>query len=349
MNAPECSDRTPADADAAAEPAADAACAEKASADEAGVEKPSAEKPGGDTPPQVGAPLEPAADGAATNAPPPAPPAGKPAAGPAEEIARRLKLDRAAVAAAIDLLDAGASPLFIARYRPDEVGGLSKADAQAVRDRLREARRLDERRASILRSLAGQTKLTDARRAEFERADSLHRLEDLHLPLKPRKPSPGAEAVRQGLLPLAEDVLAQSPAAADLDARLADFVDQDRGVPDAATALAGAGQILAERFSEDATLRGAARAIVRQTGRLRCRRREGVADKKAEPHKNCFDLDQPLRSAPAHRVMAINRGERAGVLQVSVESDAEAAIERGAQLLVEASHTHAGFLRGCVE
>ncbi|MEM6799321.1 MAG: Tex-like N-terminal domain-containing protein, partial [Planctomycetota bacterium] len=264
-----------------------------------------------------------------------------------DAVASELKIEAGALRRVVQRLDDGESAPFIARYRRDDTGGLDEATISKARQRLLHERRLAERKASILRSLEGQAKLTDDLRMRLATADSLHKLEDLYLPLKPRKASPASEAIQRGLGTLVDEIVTESPATANLDARLADFVDIDKKVANAADALAGAGTILTERFSEDAEVRAAVRGVLQATGRLVCRRRAGVADKKAEPYKGYFEYKASLDKTPAHRVMAINRGERAGALDVVIEADAKAAVKLATELLVDPTHAHAEFLQGC--
>ena len=274
----------------------------------------------------------------------------EPTASGYDAAAARLKLDAGVVQRVAALLDVGAAPPFIARYRRDETDALTEDQIVAIRDVVRDDRGLAERKQSILRSLEGQSKLSEELRTEIEQAETLHRLDDLYLPFKPIKQSPAAEARDQGLGPLADEILADATATKDLDARLADFVDEDKKVADAASALAGAGLILAEQFSEHAGVRGAVRRVVASSGMLVCRRIEGggkKAEKKAEAFKGYFDFREELSKLPAHRVMAINRGERAGVLAVTIECDQDAAIKQAQELLVDPTHTHADFLLGC--
>jgi uncharacterized protein len=147
--------------------------------------------------------------------------------------------------------------------------------------------------------------------------------------------------------PLAEEILAEDKACADLDARAADFVNDDKGVADAACALLGAGHILAEEFSERAELRQRVRKLYRKSGGLLSTKIEDN-EKKNRQFKDYLDYREPLHRVPPHRVLAINRGERAKVLRVKIEAN-EPAIERLAiELLVPPEHAHKDFLIGCV-
>jgi uncharacterized protein len=262
-------------------------------------------------------------------------------------LSRELGIDHDAVVRTVALLDAGNTVPFITRYRRDETGGLDEEAIGRIRSGLSKLRQMEERKQTILRSIQSQNRLTDELRQEIERADSVKRLEDLYLPFRPKKQSLAIKAREQGLGPLAEEILAASPACIDLDARAADFVNSDKGVPDAASALLGAGHILAEQFSEQPDVRQKARKLYRKSGRL-------VSSKIAEDNKrnaqfgDYLDYREPLGRVPPHRVLAINRGERAKVLRVKVEAD-EAAIERlASEILVPADHPHKEFLTGCV-
>ncbi|MEM8864015.1 MAG: Tex-like N-terminal domain-containing protein [Planctomycetota bacterium] len=262
-------------------------------------------------------------------------------------IANDLGIDPAAAERIVALIEAGQSPPFIARYRREETGGLDERAIVALRDRIRRVQDLESREATVLRSLEGQGKLTDELRTQIERADTVARMDDLYLPHKPRQQSAATTAREQGFEPLAEEILSEAPQASDLDARAADFVNEDKQVTDAPMALAGAGQILSEHFSHHADLRRRVRSIVRKTGKLVCKRAEGASDKKAESYKAFLDYREPLSKAPPHRVLAINRGERAKVLTVGVEADVDAAVKVAKELLAPPTHTHVEFLAGC--
>jgi uncharacterized protein len=262
-------------------------------------------------------------------------------------LTRELGLNHDAIARTVALLDAGNTVPFITRYRRDETGGLDEEQIGAIRASILKLRQLEERKQTILRSIESQHSLTDALRQQIERADSVKRLEDLYLPYRPKKQTLSTKAQEQGLSPLAAEILAQDKACEDLDARAADFVNTDKGVPDGATALLGAGHILAEQFSENADVRQKVRKLYRKTGRLVSAKIEDNAKKNQQFH-DYLDFREPLHRIPPHRVLAINRGERAKVLRVSIQAD-EADIEKlGIELLVPAEHRHKDFLTGCV-
>ena len=264
-----------------------------------------------------------------------------------ERIARQVSLAKSAVQRTIELLDAGNTIPFITRYRRDATSGLDEQQIERIRDAATALRQLAERKQTILRSLASQNKLTESLQLEVEKAQDLRRLEDLYLPYKPKKVSLAAKAREQGLLPLAEEVLADDATAKDLDARAQDFVNEDKGITEPAMALIGAGHIIAERFSEMADLRQQLRRHYRKTAKV-------VATQLAKQHKKLplykdyLNYSDSLSRVKPHRTLALNRGEREKILRVSVEADGEGLLEIASKQLVPDEHSHREFLLGCV-
>lgn len=263
------------------------------------------------------------------------------------QVARQVKLPPDSVRATIELLDQGNTIPFITRYRRDQTGGLDEQAIERIKASLVELRQLEQRKGTILRSLESQNKLTDELRQQVLQAKSLRRLEDIYLPFKPKKQSLASKAREQGLEPLANEIFDALLTAEQLDARAADFIHEDKKVADAASALVGAGHILAERYSENAELRQQVRKLFRQTGKL-------VAAKISETHKknpffkDYFDYSEGVGKIPPHRILAINRGERAKVLRVSIQCDREAIEKMASESFVPAEHPHAEFLKGCL-
>jgi uncharacterized protein len=262
-------------------------------------------------------------------------------------LARELGIDQEAIARTVALLDEGNTVPFITRYRRDQTGGLDEEQISRIRASVTSLRLLEERKQTILRSIESQHALTPELRAEIERADSAKRLEDLYLPYRPKKQTLATRATEQGLAPLANEILKAEKTAADLDARAADFVNTDKGVPDGATALLGAGHILAEQFSESPDLRQKVRKLYRKTGKLVSAKVEDNP-KKNQQFQDYLDFKEPLHRVPPHRVLAINRGERAKILRVRIDADNEAIETLAIELLVPETHAHKDFLIGCV-
>jgi uncharacterized protein len=267
------------------------------------------------------------------------------------QIAQRLGLRAAGVEAVVHLLDEGNTVPFITRYRRDQTGGLDEVDVRRVAESVGKARQLADRKQTILRTIQGQGKLTPELTALIEGADSPKQLEDLYLPFKPRKLSLAEVARQRRLEPLAREIIAADVAAADLDARAADFVDADGQVATAADALLGVGHIIADDFSERADVRQRLRAILYKRAHLKSQRveSEGKALSKDEKHfRDYFDYSEHIQRIPPHRALAINRGERAKLLKVRIDGPAEELQAAAEELLVPTGHLHADFLRGCV-
>jgi uncharacterized protein len=261
-------------------------------------------------------------------------------------VAQTLQLSLRQIETVVELLDAGNTVPFITRYRKDQTGGLDEEQIRQIESRLIKMRLLAERKQTILRSIESQGKLTAELAAEIEAAHSTKRLEDLYLPFKPKKQTLATAARERGLEPLAEEVLAGSAACANLDQRAADFINPDRGVTSAADALLGVGHILAEGISERADLRHKLRQILNRTGKLTSARAE-ADEKLAQGFRDYFEFQEPLEKVPQHRVLAINRGERAKVLRVRIDADTEAMQAVVDESVCAADHPHADFIRGC--
>jgi uncharacterized protein len=261
-------------------------------------------------------------------------------------VAHALKLSLAQVTVVAQLLDEGNTVPFITRYRKDQTGGLDEEQIRHIEVRLSKLRMLAERRQTILRSIESQGKLTPELAAEIAAAEGPKQLEDLYLPFKPKKQTLATTARERGLEPLAEEILAAASACDNLDARAADFINADRGVPTAADALLGVGHILAERFSERADLRRRLRKIVNHSGKLASAKTD-IDEKQAQGFRDFFAYSEQLERVPPHRVLAINRGEKAKMLRVKVEADQEAMQQATDELLTPAEHPHGDFLRGC--
>nr|WP_232285593.1 Tex family protein [Saccharomonospora marina] len=234
------------------------------------------------------------------------------------KIAEELGARPAQVQAAVTLLDEGSTVPFIARYRKEVTGGLDDGQLRTLQERLRYLRELEERRTAILDSVQAQGKLDDELRARIMAADSKARLEDIYLPYKPKRRTKAQVAREAGLEPLADGLLGDPTK--DPKAAAALFVDADKGVADAAAALDGARAILVERFAEDADLIGELRERMWSRGWVTSKVREGKETKGAK-FSDYFDFAEPFTKLPSHRVLALFRGEKEEVLDLSTEPD----------------------------
>lgn len=235
-----------------------------------------------------------------------------------QRIAAELGADEPQVAAAVTLLDEGATVPFIARYRKEATGGLDDAQLRALEERLRYLRELEQRRTSILESLQTQGKLDEELEARIVQAESKARLEDIYLPYKPKRRTKAQTAREAGLEPLA-DLLLHEPER-DPQTTAGDFIAPEENIADTTAALGGARAILVERCTEDADLIGELRERMWHQGRLVSQVREGQQEEGAK-FSDYFDFGEAFTSLPAHRVLALFRGEKEGVLTLTLDPE----------------------------
>ncbi|WP_188989873.1 Tex family protein [Saccharopolyspora thermophila] len=235
-----------------------------------------------------------------------------------QKIAEELGVRERQVQSAVELLDGGATVPFIARYRKEATGGLDDAQLRTLEERLRYLRELEERRTTVLESIRSQGKLTEELEAQINAADSKARLEDIYLPYKPKRRTKAQIAIEAGLEPLADQLL--SDPTNDPQQTATGFVNADRGVADVTAALEGARSILVERFSEDADLIGELRERMWTRGRMVSRVRDGKQEEGAK-FADYFEFDEAFTDLPSHRILALFRGEKEEVLELSLEPD----------------------------
>ena len=240
-------------------------------------------------------------------------------------IAQTLNLPLRGLCAVIELLDDGGTVPFIARYRKEATGNLDEVQIRAIEEQLAYFRELEERRETILASIAEQGKLTEELKARIEAALEKNELEDLYLPYKPRRRTKATIAREKGLEPLAAYVWAQQAGAEPLEALAAGFVNAELGVATAEEALEGARHIVAEWISEDADLRKTLRQMVFDEGVVISRKAIDAVDEQ-EKFKMYYEYKEPVKTIPSHRMLAIRRGESENVLYFLIEVEAERAL-----------------------
>jgi uncharacterized protein len=243
-------------------------------------------------------------------------------------LAAEIAAKPAQVAAAIALLDEGATVPFISRYRKEATGGLDDAQLRLLEDRLRYLRELEERRAAIIDSITGQGRMTPALLKAISLSPDKAQLEDLYLPYKPKRRTRAQIALEAGLEPLAESLLAnpllnpEEEAAQYLRAPFSNEQGDNPGVADTKAALDGARQILMERFAEDAGLLQSLREYVQEHAIVESKVREGK-EAAAEKFADYFDYAETLHTVPSHRALALFRGRREDMLDVRLRLDSE--------------------------
>lgn len=237
-------------------------------------------------------------------------------------LAAEFGLRPAQVSAAVELLDAGNTIPFIARYRKEATGSLDDQVLREMAERLEYLRNLDKRREEIRKSLTEQDVLTEELEGKLAAARTLSELEDLYRPYRPKRRTRATVAKERGLEPLALWLMMQDPHG-DPMAEAGKYIDAEKEVPDAESALAGARDILAETVSDDADIRKALRGMMMREGVLVTK----AAKEEDSVYSMYYDFREPVRSMAAHRILAVNRGEREEYLKVSLEVPEEKALE----------------------
>ena len=234
----------------------------------------------------------------------------------AQRIALELDIDESQAASAIDLLDAGNTLPFIARYRKEATRGLDEDQLRRLGDSLTRRRALDERREVVLASIETQGKLTDDLRAQIEAAETQTVLEDLYQPYKPKRRTRAMIARERGLEPLAEMILAQAQVREPLEQIARRFISDQ--VPTVEDAWAGARDIVAEAISDHAAVRGQLRDKALRWGLLRSRKIDDAQDDK-RVYQLYYDHEAPIPRLKPYQVLAINRGETEKILRVHID------------------------------
>ena len=240
------------------------------------------------------------------------------------KIAGELKVQPRQVAATAALFAEGATVPFIARYRKEATGSLDEVVVTSIRERLLSLAELDQRRDAILKSLAERNLLTDELKHAIAKSETVTGLEDIYQPYRPKRRTRATIAKEQGLEPLA-DILFSQQSTADPSAAGQAYVSAEKGVPDVASALAGARDILAERISDDAQARARLRALFWSQALVKSKvsfEKEETAAK----FKDYFDWNEPLAKIPSHRMLAIRRGESEGLLMMRIQPPEEEAL-----------------------
>ena len=235
-------------------------------------------------------------------------------------LAKEFSLRPEQVQAVIELLDAGNTIPFIARYRKEATGSLDDQLLRELSERLEYLRNLDKRRAEIEKALTEQNVLTEELQEKLRKAATFSELEDLYRPYRPKRRTRATIAKERGLEPLAMWLQFQFPKA-DVEAEAQKYVDPAKEVPEAEAALAGARDIIAETVSDDAALRKTLRSLLTREGVIVSRQ----AKEEDSVYRMYYDFREPVRTIASHRILALNRGEKEEFLKVTLETDEEKA------------------------
>jgi len=241
-----------------------------------------------------------------------------------DKIASEIKASPNQISATIELLDNDATVPFIARYRKEATGSLDEVAITLIRDRIEQLREIDKRRDAIKKSLLERDLLSEELEKKIDSAESLAELEDIYLPFKPKRRTRAMIAREKGLEPLAEMIFAQEEI--DPVKEAAEYLSDEKEVTTIEEALAGARDIIAEWINEDADIRAQLRELFAREGMLRSKVIAGRETEGAK-YSDYFAWEEPIADAPSHRILAIRRGEREGILSFSILPHEENALE----------------------
>lgn len=267
-------------------------------------------------------------------------------AGPyVERIARETGVAAAFVKNTIGLLEDGATIPFIARYRKEMTGSMDEVMIAMIRDRLQQLKDLDARREAIIKSLTEQEKLTPELEKAVREAATMAELEDVYLPFRPKRKTRASMAREKGLEPLAKIIMSQKYD--DVEARAAEFIDEEKGVATAEEAIKGACDIMAEWVSEHGFTRRKVRNLFQREGLITAKVAKGKEEEGAN-YRIYFDHHELLSKAPSHRILAILRGEHESILKVSVEVEEDKAIDMVGRIFLKADNASADLVKSAV-
>src|SRR5262245_35281958 len=234
-------------------------------------------------------------------------------------IAQDLQIRKLQVESVVQLFNEGNSVPFIARYRKEKTGGLDEDAVRLIQTRLNFLKQLNERKQTILKSIETHGKLTPELRREIQNAPTVRRLEDLYLPFKARKKSLAVAARDKGLEPLALALWHADPAVGNLDELAATLINPEKQLNGADDVKTGVQHLLAEMINETAEVRAMVRRVLWKTGVITAAKNEKVPDGQGNEYKPYFQFKEALQEIRPHRILALNRGERDGVLKVKLE------------------------------
>ena len=239
------------------------------------------------------------------------------------KIANEISVKDQQVAATVKLLDEGATIPFISRYRKEMTGSLDEVAITHIRDRISQLRDLDKRREAILKSIDEQGKLTDELKKKIDEAETLSALEDIYLPYRPKKRTRATIAKEKGLEPLAEKIFQQESFNVNEEAKA--YLDDEKEVKTVEDAINGASDIIAEWINENADLRSEMRDLFWNKGIIKSRIISGK-EEEGQKYKDYFEWEEPMATAPSHRVLAMRRGEKEMILMLDISPDEDEAV-----------------------
>ncbi|MFP7228410.1 Tex family protein [Bacillus altitudinis] len=237
-----------------------------------------------------------------------------------KQIATELKLSTKQIGSVIQLLEDGNTVPFIARYRKEQTGSLDEVQIQTISERYTYIQNVTNRKEEVIRLIAEQDKLTDELKQKIEQAHKLQEVEDLYRPFKQKRKTKANVAKAKGLEPLAEYLL-QLPND-EIKKKASAFINEEKEVTTAEEALEGAQHIIAEQLADDPDMRKWIRSETYQKGSLVTSGKDVENDEK-NVYEMYYDYQEPIKKIVPHRVLAVNRGEKEGILKAAIEPPAE--------------------------
>ncbi|QZD58892.1 RNA-binding transcriptional accessory protein [Bacillus pumilus] len=237
-----------------------------------------------------------------------------------KQIATELKLSTKQIESVIKLLEDGNTVPFIARYRKEQTGSLDEVQIQTISERYTYIQNVMNRKEEVIRLIAEQDKLTDELKQKIEQAHKLQEVEDLYRPFKQKRKTKANVAKAKGLEPLAEYVLALP--SDEIEKKAASFINEEKEVRSVDEALEGAQHIIAEQLADDPDMRKWIRSETYQKGSLVTSGKDIESDEK-NVYEMYYDYEEPIKKIVPHRVLAVNRGEKEGILKAAIEPPAE--------------------------
>ena len=239
-----------------------------------------------------------------------------------KQLAKELNRPLGKVTAAVELLDAGNTIPFIARYRKEATGEMDEVVLRQLSERLQYLRNLEQRKEDVLKNIAEQGKLTEELETKIRQAEILQEVEDLYLPYKQKRRTRASIAREKGLEPLALAVL-EGHISGDVSAEAALYIGKEDGAASVEDAIQGAMDIIAEILADDAELRKTARQLAWKDGRIVTKLKKVLEDDETTPYEMYYAYEEAVKNIPPHRILAMNRGENEEVLAVKVEQPEE--------------------------
>jgi uncharacterized protein len=239
--------------------------------------------------------------------------------------AEKLKIKKSNVEKTVELLDDGNTVPFIARYRKEMTGSMDEEQIRNIEEEIDYLRRLTEKKNDAAEAAEKQDKLTDQLIDKLKNADTLQEVEDLHRPFKTKKTTKAAKAIEKGLQPLADIIFSHDDSTGIPEEIAKEYIDNEKGLNDVESVLSGAEDIIAGEISDNADLRKLLREYIFSKSVISS---ELKNEEEAEKYRDYYEFSESINRIPAHRILALNRGEKEEVLRIKIKVDDNRALKK---------------------